>query len=179
MFYTLAQAVCSCMTAVPAWREAKMSGMLDSLFNIPASWKRENIAGFLLFCSEKLILEYLRRKLNRRTEAMFLEVGRLLVDMIIISHRFDNELSANRGIGKIFNKVCEYPSSAGDRARLGVAVWRVISTEIEERSMEMDEEDLLEVLHAFGCQITNNAFIEKAKEAAERAKEVAQDDMEE
>ena len=54
MFYTLAQAVCSCMTAVPAWKETMMASMLDSLFNIPASWKRENVAGFLLFCSEKV-----------------------------------------------------------------------------------------------------------------------------
>ncbi len=54
MFYTLAQAVCSCMTAVKMWKEELLVPVLDQLFRTPSPWKRENVAGFLLFCSEKV-----------------------------------------------------------------------------------------------------------------------------
>ncbi len=56
MFYTLAQAVCSCMTAVRPWKEECLVPVLDHLFCIPRPWKRENVAGFLLFCSEKVMM---------------------------------------------------------------------------------------------------------------------------
>ncbi len=113
MFYTLAQAVCSCMTAVSWWKEQMLVSVLDQLFCVPSPWRRENVAGFLLFCSEKLILEYLQRKLDKSGDgkSVFSRgnnvrlVARLLVDMIVVSYRFDNELSRDRGIGKIFDSV--------------------------------------------------------------------------
>ena len=131
MFYTLAQAVCSCMTAVKMWKEELLVPVLDQLFRTPSPWKRENVAGFLLFCSEKvrkdkaqphfrdlkkkslcspkLIMEYLQRKLDGAAKGFapgnVTLVARLLIDMIVISYRFDNELSRERGIGKIFDAV--------------------------------------------------------------------------
>ncbi len=42
------------MCAVEQWKEEFLVPVLDKLFDIPRSWKRENIAGFLLFCSEKV-----------------------------------------------------------------------------------------------------------------------------
>jgi len=55
MFYSLAQAICSCMSAVNHWAENMLAKVLDELFiNSQRLWKRENVAGFLLFCSEKV-----------------------------------------------------------------------------------------------------------------------------
>ena len=61
MFYTLAQAICSCIniTQNQSWRREMLHKVLDKLFNIPFSWKRDNVAGFLLFCSEKVNVTYI------------------------------------------------------------------------------------------------------------------------
>ncbi len=53
----------------------------------------------------QLILEYLQRKLSEETLHNIDLVGRLLFDMIIMAYRFENELSDDKGIGKIFDQV--------------------------------------------------------------------------
>ena len=53
MFYTLAQAVCSCLS-ITRWKQNLLCDVLDAMFRIPRPWKRENVAGFLLFCSEEV-----------------------------------------------------------------------------------------------------------------------------
>ena len=58
MFFTLAQAICSCMSYSNVWKEGMSSDVLDMMFQTPTLWMRENIAGFLLFCSENAILHY-------------------------------------------------------------------------------------------------------------------------
>ena len=56
MFYTLAQAVCSCINVASNqfWRQEMLHQVLDELFRLPQIWKKDNVAGFLLFCSEKV-----------------------------------------------------------------------------------------------------------------------------
>ena len=75
-------------------------------------------------------------------------------------------------------QVCEYPHSSSARVRLGKCVWQVIIAEIEERKLDMDEEDLLEVLHAFGCHITNRAFAERPGNKMDLAKATRQGEEE-
>ena len=58
MFYGLAQAICSCLTASPSWKSQYACAVVDALFDTPRPWLRQNAAGFLLFCSEALILHY-------------------------------------------------------------------------------------------------------------------------
>ena len=55
MFYTLSQAICSCTMAVDSWKKEMMNQVLEQLIQIPSTWKKDNVAGFLLFCSEKVI----------------------------------------------------------------------------------------------------------------------------
>ena len=52
MFYSLAQAICSCLSASLKWKREKVCDVLEAMFTTPSQWKRENVAGFLLFCSE-------------------------------------------------------------------------------------------------------------------------------
>ena len=60
MFYGLAQAVCSCLSASPTWKSEMCVDVVDALFVTPKPWLRQNEAGFLLFCSESLIIHYFR-----------------------------------------------------------------------------------------------------------------------
>merc|ERR550519_3297569 len=101
MFLTLAQAICCCLTHQS--EEFSVSPMLDRMFQIPGQWLRDNVASFLLFCNEKLILHYIGEMIN----ALEIEKAtQLLLDMIIVSERFDNELSSEKGVGKVFAKIC-------------------------------------------------------------------------
>lgn len=59
------------------------------------------------FLFRKLIMEYMKSKLDSRCPIMFVEVARILIDMIKVSYRFENELCAEKGIGKIFDMVRE------------------------------------------------------------------------
>ena len=82
-----------------------MTDILDEMFCIPGPWMRENIAGFLLFCSEQLIMTYVGDLIVTEDEEKLDKAARLVTDMIIMSHRFDNELSHKKGIGKVFDQV--------------------------------------------------------------------------
>ena len=54
MFLPLAQAICCCMTQNQDWKTQLLNPILDEMFQIPSTWMRENVAGFLLFCSEQV-----------------------------------------------------------------------------------------------------------------------------
>lgn len=54
MFLTIAQAICSCMLHDPSWKNEMLSPVLNEIFKIPSPWRHENIASFLLFCSESV-----------------------------------------------------------------------------------------------------------------------------
>ena len=105
MFSILSQAICSCMSYNQQWKDSIMTDILDEMFCIPGPWMRENIAGFLLFCSEQLIMTYVGDLIVTEDEEKLDKAARLVTDMIIMSHRFDNELSHKKGIGKVFDQV--------------------------------------------------------------------------
>ena len=70
MFYGLAQAICSCLTASPSWKSQYACAVVDALFDTPRPWLRQNAAGFLLFCSEALILHYFQYEPNHLAETV-------------------------------------------------------------------------------------------------------------
>jgi hypothetical protein len=57
LFFGLAQALCSCLNSNQKWRDSMLVTVLDQLFLMPKAWPIENIAGFLLFCSEPVSLK--------------------------------------------------------------------------------------------------------------------------
>ncbi len=65
----------------------------------------------IYFCPFQLILEYLKHKLDTVSDNCYQLVARLLVDMVIMSYRFENDLNPKRGIGKILDLV--KPTSDG------------------------------------------------------------------
>ena len=105
MFAVLSQVICSCMSYNKQWKDSILTDVLDQLFTVPGPWLRENIAGFLLFCSEQLIMTYIGDMIVTEDEEKLEVAARLVTDMIIMSHRFDNELSCKKGIGKVFDQV--------------------------------------------------------------------------
>jgi len=54
----------------------------------------------------QLILSYLKTKVDQEDDDALREVARLIFDMMVMSQRFENELSSEKGIGKIFDLVC-------------------------------------------------------------------------
>jgi hypothetical protein len=50
----MAQAICCIVSAKPEWKENYMADVLDELFMTPEAWNGDNVAGFLLFCSERV-----------------------------------------------------------------------------------------------------------------------------
>lgn len=159
MFYTLAQAICSCVNANKKWRTEHVNRVLDELFKVPRPWRRDNVAGFLLFCSEKLILDYLRDKLNCGSLKNVEIVARLLFDMILVSYRFDNELNPERGIGKIFDMMCKFPTSKDMQLRLFEEVWRVALLEMDTFELTSDEEELSDVIRNMGVHLMRHAYL--------------------
>ena len=73
------------------------------------------------------------------------EVATRLAEMILVSHKFDNELSHERGIGKVFDTLIrQQPSTEG---RLATEVWArfaEIVAQVEEE--EDDDIDALEIM---------------------------------
>jgi len=150
MFYGLAQAVCSCLSASVAWKEDFATRVVDKLFVTPKPWLRRNTSGFLLFCSESLILHYFGSKLG--TESGLEEVATRLAEMILMSHKFDNELSHERGIGKVFDTlICQQPLTTG---RLATQVWSRFADIVTQAEEEDDDDiDALEIMRCFGAHV--------------------------
>lgn len=160
MFYTLAQAICSCLTASPQWKDEMVCDVIDHMFTLPEVWRRDNVAGFLLFCSEALILHYLQSMLVTGETEKICTAAQLIIDMVIVSHRFDNELSETRGIGKVFDTVCAYVDE-DIRACFHEEIWRALTLEIERNSLDMENEDIFDILRSFGVHIMSKAFNNK------------------
>ena len=56
----------------------------------------------VIFFSGQLILHYIGKMI---LEEKYEKATLLLLDMIIMSDRFDNELTSEKGVGKVFDKV--------------------------------------------------------------------------
>ena len=54
VFYTLAQATCSIVNYSAEWGAEALPDVLLELFKTPEPWEQDNVAGFLLFCSERV-----------------------------------------------------------------------------------------------------------------------------
>lgn len=167
MFYSLAQAICSCLSASGSWKADSASQVLEEMFTIPHKWKRENVAGFLLFCSEALILHYIKAKLDNGKEDQLKQAGKVLVDMVIISHKFDNTIESDRGIGKVFDIIANH-SKGENQKKLLEFVWESIATEVQERKLELDDGEHLEVMKNLGIHVMKKAYtLEGNKEQAQ------------
>ena len=56
-------------------------------------------------------------------------------------------------------QICEYPKPGEPRQRLFESVWQSLVEEIDQREMDTEEEDLLEVLQGFGTHILLRAYV--------------------
>ena len=78
--------------------------MCNSLFKTPNEWIRDNVAGFLLFCSENIILYYIGGMIETEEELEVKKAAILVSDMIIMSNRFENEFTCKKGMGRLLDR---------------------------------------------------------------------------
>jgi len=164
MFYGLAQAICSCLTASPSWKSQYACAVVDALFDTPRPWLRQNAAGFLLFCSEALILHYFQTKLDSKRAGCEEDVTLRLAEMIYCSQKFDNELSHERGIGKVFDTIFERQANIqGNGAqRFMQLMWTNMTEVVSQAEDEASQDNLdfpnpIEVLKFFGMHVMDTA----------------------
>lgn len=177
MFLTLAQAICSCMQQKRAWKEEMLSSVLNDMFSIPTVWLRENIAAFLLFCSEnvsflsnvilmlsylinQVILHYVGGMILDGEDCELEKAATLIIDMIVMSNRFDNELSSEKGVGRVFDKLCEIGDSY-TRRRFHEKIWDIIATNIFEENWFFEttnENGEIDILKEFGLHLMHKAY---------------------
>ena len=104
-------------------------------------------------------------------------VAGLLVDMIRVSHRFENFLCHEKGIGKIFDQILEYPSNARRRALLRQSVWNVIGSYLKDGIDENEDIDFIDVVKNIGSHLMTGAYT-TAKEPETPAKKPEDGDNE-
>jgi len=167
MFYTLAQALCSCLSTSSCWKHKSACRVLEEMFLIPRKWKRENVAGFLLFCSEGLILHFIQTKLESGKENQVKQAAAILVDMVIISHKFDNNIESDRGIGKVFDLISSYPKSE-TKEIFFKSLWESMMKEIQEKVLDLDEGEHIEVLKNLGFHLMKKCYSVKTPENLDR-----------
>ena len=69
-------------------------------------------------------------------------VATRLADMILVSHKFDNELSHERGIGKVFDALIRHHSDV--KSQLATEVWSQFANIVTDD--EDDDIDPLEIM---------------------------------
>jgi len=148
MFLVLAQAICCCLTHESEWKNNMLSPMLDEIFKIPGEWLRENVAAFLLFCNETLILHYIGDMILNGDEYEQEKAANLVHDMIIMSDRFDNELTSEKGVGKVFDKLCILASTSIQN-QFYDQLWDTITKQVFSIDQENGEFDILEDFGSF------------------------------
>lgn len=159
MFFTLAQAICSCMSYSNFWKEEMSSIVLDIMFRTPTLWMRENIAGFLLFCSESAILHYVGSMIETEEDDRINKAAILVTDMIIMSHRFQNEFSSDKGIGKVMEKLLLI-GNREIRLKFQSKLWDAV----QDHFLNADEDEVsegLEVLTEFGSYLVEKTIFMK------------------
>ncbi len=55
--------------------------------------------------------------------------------------------------------MCVYLHSETDRHSLFDSIWHTLARELEERQLETEEDDLLEVLQGFGTHVMRQAYL--------------------
>jgi len=156
MFYTLAQAVCSCLSASAKWKQETCYRLLEELFVTPRGWMAENVAGFLLFCSEALILHLFHTKLASGVRLQVRQVALHLVEMLVVSHKFDNDFTPERGIGKVFDAICNYHIFT-TRKQLIQDIHSEMMDKVRTASADLNEE-IFEVIDSAYNHIFNKAY---------------------
>ena len=96
-------------------------------------------------------------------------VAVLLVDMIRVSHRFENYLSHEKGIGKIFDQILEYPKDAHSKACLHKSIWIVIGNYLENGIDDNEDIDFIDIVKNIGTHLMSGAYT-KIKEIETSAK---------
>jgi len=195
MFYGLAQAVCSCLSASPTWKSEMCVDVVDALFVTPKPWLRQNEAGFLLFCSESLIIHYFRTKLQRGLRA---KVAQQLAQMVLVSQKFDNELCHERGIGKVFDAIVreamaiakshkikeeaakgseEAETWCQDTTNFSTLVWNNFVEDVVQAEEEDEDIESIEIIRSFGAHVMETLSADlasKTKEVEELKDELKQ-----
>ena len=85
-------------------------------------------------------------------------VAGLLVDMIRVSHRFENYLSHEKGIGKIFDQILYHPADPRRRACLRKSIWNVIGNYLANGIDENEDIDLIEIVKNIGKHLMSAAY---------------------
>ena len=149
MFFNLAQAICSCASYCETWKEEMVTDVLNAMFQIPTVWNRDNIAGFLLFCSENLILHYVGEMIESEEEKDLKKAAILVSDMVIMSFRFENQLNHDKGLGKVLEKLCRF-GDGNLRLRFFDHIWKAVRGHFDVAEANDDVEEGLEILQSFG-----------------------------
>ena len=179
MFFNLAQAICSCASYCETWKEEMVTDVLNAMFQIPTIWNRENIAGFLLFCSENLILHYVGELMESEEEKDIKKAAVLVSDMVIMSFRFENQLNSEKGLGKVLEKICRF-GDGNLRLRFFDQIWKAVQEHFAVAEANDDVEEGLEILQCFGTfmmgQLLKDDKDSQPKESSENIQK-DEDDM--
>ncbi|XP_040580203.1 F-box only protein 47 [Lepeophtheirus salmonis] len=156
VFNRIAQCVCHLSQSCRLWRKTSLIELLDKLFQFPNEWMRDNVSGFLLFCNERVILDYINNKLDR---AALLDIqleipAKLLVDIMIESYKFDNRITNVKGIGSVVDRVLSY-TNHDLRSEFFDCIWDLLLNEIEE---SRDNIPIEEVIVGFGRFISKRSI---------------------
>ena len=177
-FVTLAQAICCCMANSIAWKQKMSSDVLDMLFQTPKLWMSTNIVGFLLFCPEFAILHYVGRMIETEEDDQIYKAANLVTDMIIMSHRFANEYTSDKGIGKVLEKLTLI-GNREIRLKFQSKLWDTVQDHLlnadEDWGSDMDwASECLETLTAFGAFLSDKTIdeLENKKEESEEMMEI-------
>lgn len=160
MFYNLAQVVCTCFSYCEIWRESNCNDVLREIFTTAAIWHRENIAGFLLFCSESLILHFVQEMLFDESDGETIKAASLVIDMVDMSLKFDNELSSKKGMGKVFDCLCapEMISDERQRSKFHMYLWQGLRNQTVALEINGHEDDALDLFFKFGTHVMGKAY---------------------
>ncbi len=91
-------------------------------------------------------------------DAELSRAAKLIVDMIIMSHRFDNDLSSDKGVGRVFDKLCS-KGPAQTRRRFHEKIWQVITANMQENMVAMLNDNAeFDILRNFGVHLMKKAY---------------------
>ena len=118
------------------------------------------------------------RGANHSTRAGGTNLAILVTDMIIMSHRFENEFSSDKGIGKVLEKLTLI-GNREIRLKFQSKLWDTVQDHLlnadEDWGSDMDwASECLETLTAFGAFLSDKTIdeLENKKEESEEMMEI-------